>query len=91
MDEKFQTAFPEDTQPAETDEEFDHRMNTPESGEVLCQYGCGRPGKYFGAGPRGGELPRCSAKLIDCPKAGRTATRAAKKAGRLGRRWISRF
>jgi hypothetical protein len=79
MDEKkeFQTAFPED-------EEL-------EPGEVLCRYGCGRPGKYFGAGPQGGELPRCSLNLADCPVAGRTAIRAAKKAGRLGRRWRSRF
>jgi len=77
MDEKFQTAFPEDTE--------------PESGEVLCQYGCGQPGKYFGSGPRGGELPRCAAKMSDCPAVAGKATRAAKKAGRLGRRWISRF
>jgi hypothetical protein len=77
MEDKFQTAFPEDTEP------------DPE--QPLCRYGCGRPGKYFGAGPQGGELPRCSLYIADCPKAGRTAVRVAKKAGRLGRRWISRF
>lgn len=77
MEEKFETAFPEDRE--------------LEPGEVLCQYGCGRPGKYFGAGPAGGELPRCDLYLINCPVAGRTAVRAAKRAGRLGHRWRSRF
>src|SRR5271170_5514533 len=90
LEPEFQTAFPEDTKPRETDEEFDRRMEEAQSGEVLCHLGCGRPGQYFASGPQGGELPRCSRKLTDCPVVGRTAIKAAKKAGRLGRRWVSR-
>jgi hypothetical protein len=79
-EEKFQTAFPEDTEQQEPDREH-----------PLCQYGCGRPGVYFASGPRGGELPRCSYRISDCPMMGGKAIKAAKKAGRLGRRWQSRF
>jgi len=86
MEEKFQTAFPEDIEPRETDEEFDRRMEQPEVTEILCQYGCGKPGQYFGAGPNGGELPRCAKRMSDCPMRGGVAIRAAKRAGRLGRR-----
>ena len=81
---EFQTAFPNHK---ETDEEFDARMERESApGELLCQYGCGRPGQYFGAGPRGGELPRCAKRISDCPARGGVAIKAARKAGRLGRR-----
>ena len=69
-EQKFQTAFPEDTEPT----------------FVECQYGCGQPGKYFGAGPQGGELPRCSRQISDCPVMGGAARRAARRAGRIPRR-----
>jgi len=84
LEPEFQTAFPNN---AETDEEFDQRMveeaKVPE--ELLCQYGCGKPGQFFGAGPRGGELPRCTKRISECPVMAKAATRAAKRAGRLGR------
>lgn len=80
MDEKdkFQTAFPEDTEPQT------EQINPAKADEVLCQYGCGRPGVYFSHGPRGGELPRCSKQISDCPMRGGVAMKAARKAGRLG-------
>lgn len=71
-EEPFQTAFPEDRE--------------LQPGEILCQYGCGKPGQYFAAGPTGGELPRCAKQLSDCPMRGGVAVHAAKRAGRLGRR-----
>ena len=83
LEPEFQTAFPNTS---ETDEEFDRRMEQPEVTEILCQYGCGKPGQYFGAGPNGGELPRCAKRMSDCPMRGGVAIRAAKRAGRLGRR-----
>jgi hypothetical protein len=76
--EKFQTAFPEDTEPQP------EAINPFKVGEVLCQYGCGRPGQYFSHGPLGGELPRCSKQISDCPAMGGVATKAARRAGRLG-------
>jgi len=82
VDDKFQTAFPEDVEPKE--------------GEILCSYGCGRPAKYgdlrggFGKG-QPGDPPRCELYHGECPKVNRAAIRAAKQAGRLGRRWRSRF
>ena len=79
--EKFQTAFPEDTEP-QPDE-----IDPARADQVLCHYGCGRPGKYFASGPRGGELPRCSKQISDCPARGGVAIRAARRAGRLGRRF----
>ena len=48
--EKFQTAFPEDTEPQPEE------INPFKVGEVLCQYGCGRPGKYFSHGPDGWRI-----------------------------------
>ena len=45
--EKFQTAFPEDTEPQP------EAINPFKVGEVLCQYGCGRPGAYFSHGADG--------------------------------------
>jgi len=81
---EFQTAFPQNK--PETDEEYDRRISQPEVNEGLCQFGCGRPGKYFAAGPQGGELPRCEKQISDCPMRGGVAIRAAKRAGRLGRR-----
>jgi hypothetical protein len=79
MEEKFQTAFPEDGEPAGT----------------LCFYGCGRPAKFgdmtAGFAQRANDPPRCASKMSDCPAIARTAIRAAKRDGRLGRRWRSRF
>jgi hypothetical protein len=78
MGEDFQTAFPED--------------QAAEDG-VLCRYGCGQPAKFgnLRGGVEGGDPPRCSGKMSDCPVVKGTALRAAKKAGRLGHRWQSRF
>src|SRR5271167_4171426 len=82
---EFQTAFPDIKR--ETDEEFERRIEEQSKvTELLCQYGCGQPGQYFAAGPQGGELPRCKKQISDCPARGGVAIRAAKRAGRLGRR-----
>jgi len=86
----FQTSFPDDPEKIKKPTGFQTAFPEDEElqpGEVLCQYGCGKPGQYFGAGPQGGELPRCSVYIADCPAAGRKVARAAKNAGRLGRRW----
>jgi hypothetical protein len=82
--EGFQSAFPEDTGMG------------PVKEELLCIHGCGRAAKFgnlraseFHSQP--GDPPRCEKNMSDCPAVNRKAIRAAKRDGRLGRRWISRF
>ena len=50
--------------------------------EILCQYGCGRPGKVW---DRRGDLPRCARKVSDCPVVAKEALRARKAAALRGR------
>jgi len=81
----FESAFPEDT--------GEEPINPP----LMCIHGCGRPAKFgnlkvseFGHG-QPGDPPRCEKNMSDCPTVSRKAIRAAKRDGRLGRRWVSRF
>jgi len=88
MSAKFQTAFPEDF-PEERDPDV-----------IMCRWGCGQPAKYGNLRPglQGGDPPCCSGdpktgrvSKGECPAIKGAALRAARRAGRLGRRWQSRF
>jgi hypothetical protein len=94
MEEKFQTAFPGEKEEVKAPEGFqtafpeDNQSVDPQ--KPVCAFGCGQQAKYGNlrviANGQDGDLPRCSKFKSDCPVIRGSALRAARRAGRLGKR-----